>query len=73
MNQHAEFSSGPTSLIVPRRPFGNTGVSVSKLCFGGSSVMGKVTSICSRMPNVSVLQANASAAMDEHPLDGEVT
>lgn len=32
-----------------------------------------VTSICSLMPNVSVLQANASAALDERPLDGEVT
>lgn len=40
MNQHAECSSRPTGLLVPKRPFGNTGVSVSKLCFGGSSGMG---------------------------------
>ena len=31
-----------------------------------------LTSICSLMPSVSIMQANASAAMDERPLDGEV-
>ena len=32
-----------------------------------------VTSICSLMPSVAIMQANALAAMDERPLDSEVT
>lgn len=32
-----------------------------------------VTSICSLMPRASIIAANASAAMDESPLDGEIT
>jgi predicted aldo/keto reductase-like oxidoreductase len=32
-----------------------------------------VTSVCSLMPSVPILQANAAAARDERPLDGEVT
>ena len=32
-----------------------------------------LTSVCSLMPSVSIMQANASAAMDERPLDCEVT
>lgn len=31
-----------------------------------------LTSICSLMPNLAILQSNASAAMDEHPLNPEI-
>ena len=31
-----------------------------------------LTSICSLMPNSAILQSNASAAMDEHPLNPEI-
>jgi hypothetical protein len=32
-----------------------------------------LTSVCSLMPSVEIIQANARAAIDEHPLDEEVT
>jgi len=37
MTSHSSSNQIPADIVVPKRPFGNTGVMISKLCLGGGS------------------------------------